>query len=62
MKKLNLESAYSRSRFKVHGSKCNEALIANELDRQFDGQSQYAAVVSDLTYVRANYKWNYICI
>jgi putative transposase len=62
MKKLNLESAYSKSRFKVHGSKCNEALIANELDRQFDGQSQYAAVVSDLTYVRVNYKWNYICI
>jgi putative transposase len=62
MKKLKLESAYSRSRFKVHHSKCNEAPIPNELDRQFDGQSQYAAVVSDLTYVRVNYKWNYICI
>ena len=62
MKKKNLESAYSKSHFKVHHGKCNEALTPNELDRQFDGQSQYAAVVSDLTYVRVNYKWNYICI
>lgn len=62
MKKRHLESAYSKSRFKVHTGNCNEAPIPNELDRQFNGQSQYAAVVSDLTYVRVNYKWNYICI
>jgi len=62
MKNRYLESAYSKSRFKVHTGKCNEALIANELDRQFNGKDQYAAVVSDLTYVRVNYKWNYICI
>ena len=62
MKKRHLESAYSKSRFRVHTGKCNESPILNELDRKFDGQSQYAAVVSDLTYVRVNYKWNYICI
>lgn len=62
MKKRKLESAYSKSHFKVHHGKCNEAPIPNELDRQFDGQLQYAAVVSDLTYVRVNYKWNYVCI
>jgi putative transposase len=62
MKKRHLESAYSKSRFRVHTGKCNESPIPNELDRQFNGQSQYAAVVSDLTYVRVNYKWNYICI
>ena len=62
MKKRNLESAYSKSRFKVHHGKCNEAPIPNELDRQFNGQSRFAAVVSDLTYVRVNYKWNYVCI
>ena len=62
MRKRNLESAYSKSRFKVHHGKCNEAPIPNELDRRFDGQSLYAAVVSDLTYVRVNYKWNYVCI
>ena len=62
MKQNNLESAYSKSRYKVHKSGCNEAPIANELNRQFDGQEQYAVVVSDLTYVRVNHKWNYICI
>lgn len=62
MWKRGLESAYSKSRFKVHHGKCNEAPIPNVLNRKFDGQGQYAAVVSDLTYVRVNNKWNYICI
>ncbi len=34
----------------------------NELNREFNGQKLYAVVVSDLTYVRINYKWNYICV
>lgn len=62
MRKLGLESAYSKSIYRTHSKGCNEANIPNELDRQFDGQSQYGVVVSDLTYVRVNYKWNYICI
>ena len=62
MKKKSLESAYSKSLFKVHHCKCNEALTPNELNRQFDGQAQYAAVVSDLTYVRVDKKWHYICV
>lgn len=62
MKKHNFESAYSKSRYKANTGKCNEAPIPNELNRQFDGQQQFAAIVSDLTYVRVNYKWNYICI
>lgn len=62
MKRLNLESAYSKNKFKAHNSGCNDDPIANELARQFDNQEQYAAIVSDLTYVRVNYKWNYVCI
>jgi transposase InsO family protein len=62
MKKKNLESAYSKSRFKIHRGKCNDASTPNELNRHFNGQNRYGAVVSDLTYVRVNYKWNYICI
>lgn len=62
MRRLNLESAYAVSRFKVHRSVCNEAPIPNVLNRQFDNQCEYAVIVSDLTYVRVNYKWNYICI
>jgi transposase InsO family protein len=62
MKQKDLRSAYSNRKFKVHKGKCNESLIPNELNRQFNDHSEYAAVVSDLTYVRVNYKWNYICL
>ena len=34
----------------------------NELARCFHGQEKYAVVVSDLTYVRVNYRWNYVCV
>jgi transposase InsO family protein len=62
MKKRNLFSAYSVSKFKVHKGKTNESEIPNKLNRQFNEHPEYAAVVSDLTYVRVNYKWNYICL
>ena len=62
MKENNLVSAYAKSRYKVNIGKCNEAAIPNELGRKFDNQKKHAVVVSDLTYVRVNHKWHYICI
>lgn len=62
MKSRNLYSAYSVSKFKVHKGKTNESEVPNKLNRQFNEHPEYAAVVSDLTYVRVNYKWNYICL
>ncbi len=62
MKARNLFSAYSKSKYIVHKGSCSESPIPNELNRQFNDHSEYAAVVSDLTYVRVNYKWNYICV
>lgn len=63
MKKRNLVvSAYRLNKFKAHKSNVNEAPIPNILNRQFNQSTEYAAVVSDLTYVRVNYKWNYICL
>jgi transposase InsO family protein len=62
MKKLNLQSAYTKSKFKPHHDVCNDDPISNELARQFDGHKQYSAIVSDLTYVKVNSKWNYVCI
>jgi transposase InsO family protein len=62
MKRLGLESAYAKKRYKAHTKECNETPIPNELARQFHGQKPYAVVVSDLTYVRVNHKWHYICI
>ena len=62
MKKRNLFSAYSVCKFKVRKGCVNEAEIPNLLNRQFNEHLEYAAIVSDLTYVRVNYKWNYICL
>lgn len=41
--------------------KCNESKIANELNREFNTDEPYAAVVSDLTYIGVNKRWNYVC-
>lgn len=41
--------------------KCNESKAANELNREFNTGKPYVAVVSDLTYVRVNKRWNYVC-
>lgn len=62
MKKLGLVSKYTVAQFKAHKQKCNEDPVKNELNREFNGQAPYVVVVSDLTYVRVNYKWNYVCI
>ena len=62
MKKLGLVSKYTVAQFKSSRQKCNEYPVKNELNRQFTGQAPCAVVVSDLTYVRVNYKWNYVCI
>jgi transposase InsO family protein len=62
MKKLGLVSKYTVAQFKAHKQKCNEDPIRNELNREFNGQAPYGVVVSDLTYVRVTYKWNYVCV
>ena len=62
MKSLGLISKYAVVQFKPHKQKFNEDHVKNELNREFNGRSPYAVVVSDLTYVRVNYKWNYVCI
>lgn len=62
MKKKGLVSKYTVAQFKLQRQRCNDEPIPNELKRQFTGQAPYAVVVSDLTYVRVNYKWNYVCI
>jgi len=62
MKEQGLVSVYTIAQFKVHKDTCNESLVTNELNREFDNKAHLAVVVSDLTYVRVNHKWNYICV
>lgn len=62
MKRLGLVSVYTIANFKPQKQKCNESIVSNELNRNFQNQLKNAVIVSDLTYVRVNYKWNYVCI
>ncbi len=61
MKKYSLVSNYTVAQYKVGKSKCNEDKIANVVDREFDNRERLEVVVSDLTYIRVNNKWCYIC-
>lgn len=63
MKKNGLVSVvYTVAQFKPHKQKCNEAPIENKLNREFNPARPLAVVVSDLTYVRVNKQWNYVCL
>ncbi len=56
-----LISVYTVAQYKVHTTTPNESPVGNELDREFDNKLKLEAIVSDLTYVRVNNQWNYIC-
>lgn len=62
MQEQGLVSNYTVAQYKPAKSKVNEEPVKNELNREFDGQEELAAVVSDITYVRVNGKWNYVCL
>ena len=61
MKKYSLVSNYTVAQYKVRRSKCNEDKIENIVNREFNNREKLEVVVSDLTYVRVNSKWWYIC-
>ena len=62
MNENGLVSKYTIAQFKPHIDKPNESDVKNELNREFNQQEQLAVVVSDLTYVRVEKKWHYICL
>lgn len=62
MRENGLVSVYTVAQYKPHVDSCNESKVANELDRQFEQEEQLAVVVSDLTYVRVEQKWQYVCL
>src|SRR5699024_5902817 len=62
MKRLKLVSVYLKAAFKPHSKGKYEAPITNRLDRQFDQEKQLEALVTDLTYVRVDRLWAYVCL
>ncbi|OCX08815.1 transposase [Streptococcus dysgalactiae subsp. equisimilis AKSDE4288] len=62
MERLHLVSVYQKAAFKPHSKGKNEAPIPNRLDRQFDQERPLEALVTDLTYVRVDRRWAYVCL
>ena len=62
MREQGMTSAYTRRRFEPHGTRVNEARLANLLDREFDGYAPHTHLASDLTYVRVGGGWAYVCL
>lgn len=62
MRHNGLVSVYTVNKYKVYATKVKEAEIVNEINREFNNRAYKEAVVSNLTYVRVNNKWYYICI
>ena len=58
----SLVSNYTVKQFKVHKSTCNEDKVENKVNREFNREEKLDVVVSDLTYVNVQGKWNYICL
>lgn len=57
-----LVSNYTVKQFKIHKTTCNNAVVDNVLNREFERETELDVVVSDLTYVNVAGKWNYICL
>ena len=62
MAKYALVSTYTAKHFKVSSASCNEDIIENIVNREFDNRNKLDVVVSDLTYVNVQGKWHYICV
>jgi putative transposase len=62
MKEQGLVSKYTFAHFKPTRSSCNESEVGNALNRAFDQDQELKVVASDLTYVRVQQSWHYICV
>lgn len=62
MKERGLVSNYTIAQFKPHRTTCNESNDSNELKREFQQEEELKVVVSDLTYVRVDKNWHYVCV
>lgn len=62
MKKYALVSNYTVAQYKVSRQGCNEDRTTNTVNREFNNRDKLEVVVSDLTYIRVNGQWSYICV
>ena len=62
MREQGMTGAYARGRSEPHGTRADEAGLANLLDRGFDGYAPHTRPAGDLAYVRVGGDWAYVCL
>lgn len=62
MKKFELVSVYQRKKVKVMNTHKRHTKCPNYVNRQFKKRQPLEVLVSDLTYVRVQNRWCYICV
>jgi transposase InsO family protein len=62
MRENGLISTHTVAKYKVYKSKVNDEQVPNIVDRAFDHHDHLDVIVSDLTYVRVDGKWHYVCL
>ena len=62
MREQGMTSAYARGRSEPHGTRADEARLANLPDRGSDGYAPHTHPAGDLTYVRVGGDWAYVCL
>ena len=62
MKRLGIKSVYTTKSFKPMVTSVNNAENSNYLRQDFAVGLPHLTIVSDLTYVKVNNTWNYICL
>ena len=62
MREQGMTSAHARGRSEPHGTRADEARLANLPDRGSDGYAPHTHPASDLAYVRVGGDWAYVCL
>ncbi len=62
MKEQGLVSTYTVAQYKPHKAACNEEATANTLNRDFNQTEAKRFFVSDLSYVKVQNRWHYLCV
>lgn len=62
MKKFHLVSNYTKAYYKRQKSVSNQKMIENKVNQEFDSRKPMEVLVTDLTYVKVERKWHYICL
>ena len=62
MREQGMTGAYARGRSEPHGTRADEARLANLLDRGSDGYAPHTHPAGDPAYVRVGSGWAYVCL